>query len=261
MPSHDAPLTANHEKRPRPKVSDPCAGAAMTIDDQTSFFKFLAKYATPESGTRRIFRGQGLARHDLLPGIARPGLTTSSGRTFTEEDEDLLLRQFKERAHRFVEQGYDDLSLLVLAQHHGLPTRLLDWSYNPLVAVYMATEHEEKGNCESSAIFVWENYSKPKIGTRLSMDEIQSMRKVEVISPTHLDIRIVNQRGLFTLHPYPWNALISSETGTIAKVSIAHGYRQDLRKLINVLGINESSIYPGLDGLSRHLKWMQTNDW
>ena len=155
MPSHDEPLTAHNEKRACPKAIDPCAGAAMTIDSQDSFFEFLAKYATPENGTRRIFRGERLAKYDLLPGIARPKLRTSSNKPFTEKDEDLLLRHFKERAHRFVEQGYDDLSLLALAQHHGLPTRLLDWYYNPLVAVYMATEHdfssEENKSCESSA--------------------------------------------------------------------------------------------------------------
>jgi len=258
MPSHD-------EKRACPKAIDSCDGAAMTIDSQDSFFEFLAKYATPENGTRRIFRGERLAKYDLLPGIARPKLMTSSNKPFTEKDEDLLLRHFKERAHRFVEQGYDDLSLLALAQHHGLPTRLLDWSYNPLVAVYMATEHdfsaEENRSSESSAIFVWEKYSKPEIGMRLCMCQIQRMQKIKVISPAHLDIRIVNQRGLFSLHPYPWKKLISPETGTISRVCIAHGYRRDLRKLINVLGINESVIYPGLDGLSRHLKWMQTNKW
>lgn len=240
----------------------------MTINDQASFFKFLADYATPESKTesktRRIFRGEKLITYELLPGIARPGLTTPSCKAFGETDEDLLLRQFKERAHRFVEKGYDDLSLLVLAQHHGLPTRLLDWSYNPLVAVYMATEHDissEKEGPESSAIYVWENYPKPKIGRKLCLHKIQGLRKVEVISPAHLDIRIVNQRGLFSLHPHPWEQFESYAKSKMTKVEIAHGYRRDLRKLINVLGINESVIYPGLDGLSRHLKWMQTNDW
>lgn len=233
----------------------------MKISDHESFFEFLAKYATPKSGTRRIFRGQNRIQHDLLPGIARPGLMTSSDKEFKEADEELLLRHFKERAHRFVEKGYDDLSLLVLAQHHGLPTRLLDWSYNPLVAAYMATEHDishEENGAESSAIYVWEDYPKPQIGRKLCMQKIQKLQNVEVISPAHLDIRIVNQRGLFSLHPHPWTPFNSSK---IVKVEILHDYRRDLRKLINVLGVNESVIYPGLDGLSKHLKWMQTNDW
>lgn len=235
----------------------------MEIKDHSTFFDFLAKYATPEIGTRRIFRGEKRKTHKLLPGIARQDLKTSLGEKFKKIDEGLLLRQFKERAHRFVEKGYDDLSLLVLAQHHGLPTRLLDWSYNPLVAVYMATEHGFKENerPESSAIYVWENYPRPVIGLKLSLHEIQRLQKVKVISPAHLDIRIVNQRGLFSLHPHPWKPFESSEKIKITKVEIAHGYRRNLRKLVNILGINESVIYPGLDGLSRHLKWMQTNDW
>lgn len=244
---------------------DSCDNIEMSISDQATFFDFLAKYATPKNGTRRIFRGEKLIKYDLLPGIARPDLTTSQGKKFAEKDEDLLLRHFKERAHLFLEKGYDDLSLLVLAQHHGLPTRLLDWSYNPLVAVYMATEHdissEKNESPESSAIYVWENYPKPKIGMKLSMHEIHNLQEVKVISPAHLDIRIVNQRGLFSLHPHPWKPFKSSEKIKITKVEVARDYRRDLRKLINVLGINESVIYPGLDGLSRHLKWMQTNEW
>jgi hypothetical protein len=78
MPLHNEPLAAHNEKRACPKAIDSCAGASMTIGSQDGFFQFLAKHATPENGTRRIFRGERLAKYDLLPGIARPKMMTSS---------------------------------------------------------------------------------------------------------------------------------------------------------------------------------------
>jgi hypothetical protein len=211
-------------------------------------------YATPDSGKRRIFRGQAIASKPLLPSIAR--FKTSKGKEYNEDDEYLLFRMFKQRAASFLDRSYDDLSIWVLAQHYGLPTRLMDWSYNPLIAAYFATEHqankdEEK---ETSAIFIFEDYPEPAIGEHFDI----KVSELKSFAPAHLDIRVVNQRGLFTVHPYPWKPLQDSR---IICVVIAADYRRSLRKQLNLLGVNESVIYPGLDGLSKHLKWMKTDAW
>lgn len=224
----------------------------LLIDNQEKLFEFVRLYVTPNDGVRRIYRGERLASYRLIPGIGRH--RTVIGQPYTEDDEDRMFRHFKQRAHLFVERNYDDLSLWVLAQHHGLPTRLLDWSFNPLVAAYFATEHKNTESEECSAIFVFENYPKPTIGEQFKI----RVPKLRVFSPTHLDTRVISQRGLFTVHPYPWDAI---EDKLTKKVCIAPTYRRELRKLINVFGVNESAIYPGLDGLSRHLKWMMTDVW
>lgn len=227
-------------------------GCDFLVKDSETFFEFLNIHADP--GRRRIYRGQSKWTHKLVPGIAR--YKTPDGHPYTEKNEDLLFRHFKDRARHYLEREYDDPSLWAIAQHYGLPTRLLDWSHNPLIAAYFATEHEGSSQePEHAAIFVFDDYPEPVI------DEAPfdiRVTKHKVFSPAHWDSRIVNQRGLFTVHPYPWKPMPDA---WIKKIAIAHQYRRELRKFLNILGVNESVIYPGLEGTAKHVKWMKTNSW
>jgi hypothetical protein len=74
--------------------------------------------------------------------------------------------------------------------------------------------------------------------------------------PNFNDDRIVNQNGLFTIHPFPWTEYSSEK---ITKVTIALDFRRELRRLLNRMGVNQSTIYPGLDGIAGHIKWIETN--
>ena len=98
------------------------------------------------------FRGQSNASHQLIPGALRnihqshdhlgeeiedSVVRISSGGIFSGPDSERMLQEFKQLARPFLEQQpSNDFEWMFIAQHHGLPTRLLDWSTNALVALY-----------------------------------------------------------------------------------------------------------------------------
>jgi len=104
--------------------------AIEKIDD---FYEFL-KIQTTTSGNH-IYRGVRNSMFKLIPSIGR--LRTIDGKQLNIEDEIALFDTFKIRAYPFL-RNYDDdkLELLSIGRNHGLPTRLLDWTKTPLVAVY-----------------------------------------------------------------------------------------------------------------------------
>ena len=118
-------------------------------------------YYTP-AATEYIFRGIENEEYKLLPGLYRGGLVAEKSedknnaqyfpRYLTFGEENAILNEFKKEAAAYTNSQLqqNDLEWLVLAQHYGVPTRLLDWTSIPLVALYFACET----NSEHDAV-VW----------------------------------------------------------------------------------------------------------
>ena len=86
--------------------------------------------------TRHLFRGLSRSDYRLTTTLQRLGSPV-------EKIEPVMLRQFKKYAHREVEERDSIWHTLSIAQHHGLPTRLLDWTLSPFVAMHFATDNSE----------------------------------------------------------------------------------------------------------------------
>jgi len=195
-----------------------------------------------------IFRG--------LKSIDYP-LVTSLGRMKwfiempIERQERIMFDKFKQRAIPVLEfEPHDDWDWLTLAQHHGLPTRLLDWTLNPLVAAYFAVEDDTFAG--DSVIYALTGLK--RVDVRLQADPF-SLQTISRFIPRHVTRRLTAQAALFTAHPQPGTAFENYEG--LERIIISGSVRRELKVDLYRYGIHRASLFPDLDGLCSHLKWLR----
>jgi len=150
---------------------------------------------TKKNSSMTIFRGQ--RRYwPLLPGISRNNSVDTILR-----DEKILFSKFKKEAERCLHLIPEtDWDWLVVAQHHGLPTRLLDWTHNPYIGLWFAIERAHK---EGSQPEVWSlKPEKADIITSLDKTRPFSGKRTKVFNTSFSIPRIRAQMGCFTLFRY-----------------------------------------------------------
>jgi hypothetical protein len=208
-----------------------------------------------------LFRGATDHRYDLRPKIGRKESRkkVDSGRLpYQRKDEAAVFAMFKQQARPHVGPSpLTEIEWLAVAQHHGLPTRLLDWTDSLLVAAWFAVE---KGGAKSdakidSAIWVTKNIRsvEPK-----SYDTPLDLRKPAIYRPPHISPRIGAQGSVFLICPDPVNEPVLP---FVKKITIARKTEFTLKKRLNACGVNGRHLFPDLGGLSEHLAWMYKNDW
>jgi hypothetical protein len=111
-----------------------------TVDSFGEFHDFIEVFGKQAV----VYRGLRKESYPLVPKVGRYEEFTAVN---IEAREHSMLRLFKQQACPFLTYTpKNDWEWLAVAQHHGLPTRLMDWSHNPLVAAYFAVEHEYSGD-------------------------------------------------------------------------------------------------------------------
>jgi truncated hemoglobin YjbI len=219
---------------------------------------------TEKKGGLTLYRGHADGhRWPLTPGLGRlagPSSMLSLGRFGSwNELEDYILTRFQRHAAQYLRNlPSTKIDWLVLGQHHGLPTRLLDWSENPLVALYFALER----NLETeSSVWVME----PRYVYSIDID-FENINHIEVYFPKAIDERIVSQKGCFSVQPLPKGCcpfvpidenqeLINEGLSKLSRIVIPNCRHIKARMMsqINRLGVDGNFIYPGLDGLGRQI--------
>ncbi len=210
--------------------------------------------AVQEHGKKvMIYRGVKDITYELVPKVGRYAKFKDIPIEDMEKEEKTMLRLFRERAwSSFPDAKSTNWELLALAQHHGLPTRLLDWSRNPLVAAFFAVEEKHEGD---SMIYAF-NYSK-----FIKLDENPDPFKRKSVGkfiPNHITSRITAQTGLFTVHPDPRRPLLSKN---IHRWIIPSDCRKDLKQVLYKYGVHRASLFPDLDGLSKYIGWLRTDEY
>lgn len=190
------------------------------------------------------FRGHSSVDYQLIPSI---------GRLFKEGEEQELLRferkifdDFKHKSPMFTEtHPRNDLEFLFLAQHYGLPTRLLDWTYNPIVALYFACCSNPDKNGVVFRCF-------PNIMKEfdLDTDDIFSYPGIALLAPNITNVRYKNQNGLFFYYSKPWEENYQSVTH---KYIIPASSKNQIMNMLNKMGFTRSFIMPSLDNLCKDI--------
>lgn len=145
-----------------------------------------------------------------------------------------------------------DWDWLALAQHHGLPTRLLDWTTNPLAALYFASRPASRVN-RVGVVFALPVHAVERYrpGGEAQADPF-SIQEAGIFSPRALASRIVAQRGLFSVHPKPNSNLDVDE---IERFEVPGDLKAGMLRVLFSLGVDEAHLMSDVDGLARTLKW------
>ncbi len=277
----------------------------MQLRTATTFIEYaeIVEDLSKQTKTNLWFRGQPNAEFVLTPRVLRklrritdvfgrqirPGqVITAKGGEVTGLCPERMLDAFKRKAKPFMKYTPENnLEWMFIAQHHGLPTRLLDWTTNPLIALFFAALEAETasgGGAASCRAFMEEcdlredgfaifaidpdkiNMAAISIDEPLDLTRYDSIMasyldpmsyEIEAYSPIcilapHIATRIRAQSGVFTLHGsnvFP----IEDYAGfrpNITKIFIPNTATQDIRNSLRNMGVTRSFAYPSLDSVA-----------
>lgn len=199
-----------------------------------------------------LYRGQPVSG-DLLPGVCRSNPVFDS----TEQEKAVLKQLRLQGASMLSNVGDLDLELLVLAQHSALKTRLLDWTSNPLAALWFACSDRASGD-----VYVYALAADDLLEDNIYGQDPFLGGTTRVFQPRLNNPRIVAQQGWFTLHRF------AEDTGQFVAlerdkkiVQSLHSYRipehhrDEMLAALDRLGVNARTIYPDIRGLCHYLNW------
>jgi hypothetical protein len=222
-----------------------------------------------------VYRGEGRASNELTTSLQRLG-----GRF--PDLERHLLRNFRKYAHRDAVSKESVWHWLALAKHHGLPTRLLDWSHSPYVALHFATENPASYG-EDGAVwavdYVQASHHLPSALRQVLADEgsntvtadmldrvATSLAELDRLAPDEdflvfyeppsLDERITNQFAAFSFMSSAgarMDDFLRDHAGLARRVVIPAALKWEVRDKLDQANITERVLFPGLEGIARWL--------
>lgn len=213
-----------------------------------------------------LFRGQ----QEDLPLRPKLGRMKWKGNDLLKSER-LMLEEFKRTTPRYPGlNSANEWDLLAIAQHHGLPTRLLDWTGSAIAALWFSVKDgpakTEKDRSQDGVIWILKALVSDYI-TKTAKPGADG--RTRVFRPQIIADRIQAQSGLFTVH-----ATLTESNGTkrfvdleknnkfnekLVKIPVPANRFESLRDELYRCGVHHATMYPDLDGICRHLAWRYTH--
>jgi len=207
-----------------------------------------------------FFRGQRNGSWPLFPGLARV-------KHRYEHSEQHTYFDFRARAGTLLPRDVNSWDQALIMQHHGLPTRLLDWSEVLGVALHFAAQDE---TCDG-VIWALDPYrlNEITIGRHSILDpdelpdsyerlyinnDVQFDASVIALAPIRHNPRVFQQRACFTVHQRLDLPLEKLYPAVLTRIEIPAAAKVGAREFLRVAGVSEFSLFPDLDGLARELR-------
>jgi hypothetical protein len=237
-----------------------------------SWFEPLQRFRSPF-----VFRGTPFVGFDLRSSLLR----LAGGPAEARQLEPHLLRSFRKYAQTTAISGESSWRWLALAQHHGLPTRLVDWTWSPLVALHFATadtnRYNEDGMVLAVDTFKACDFLPAKVKTVISreatgvfsiemldelagslaeFDKLDRSHFVVFLDPPALDARLVNQFAAFSVMNDAGAYLdewLRVHPALCRRIIIPAKLKWEVRDKLDQANVAERMLFPGLDGLCRWL--------
>jgi len=208
-----------------------------------------------------FFRGHGGAGLPLVSSLGR--------QKFHPTLENNLYYDFLTYSSTLLPQKCDSWDALFVMRHHGLPTRLLDWTQSFSVAVYFAV-----ARCvDAAAIWILDPFvlNKQTVGEEalwhpqtdfeygyydyfIGTPTKRFPGRAIAILPSKTTARVLAQRGVFTIHKIKDEPLDSVCKSGLAKIELPQAALSDAKNFLKLAGVNEFTLFPDLDGLAGWLR-------
>ncbi len=211
-----------------------------------SLCSFIGNVASSINCNKRIFRGHSSAEYKLLTSIGRRD-------DYSIEMERSLFLEFKKNYHSYTDQRPEtDLEILFMAQHYGIPTRLIDWTYNPLIALYFASQPNDNKDGKVYSIELHKSYNVEELDANyLTINDILAIDSCKYVVPHYVDRRYANQKSIFLMSNHP------KKKFTFADREVTYIIKKESKKQIlndlALLGIDEPFVFPTLDNISKSI--------
>jgi hypothetical protein len=228
------------------------------IEPIHSWNEFVRKVGSPPYNSW-AFRGHANGNWPLLSALGRY-LDTYIEEEYWERQEARILRIFQRKAHLYLTNpppGEDRFQWLALMQHHGGPTRLLDFTWSPYVAAFFALERAEK----EAAVWALNPARLENVTERLNQFlEAEGSGLIGIGEPFVMNKRLIAQSGTFIVTKQvgtPIESLVGNyedPKDTLVKFELVRSLvRNDSMRALFTMNITQATLFPDLDGLARSL--------